>query len=315
MDQEAQQPKKRNKKKQFNDLGLGYKLTSANRRFINKDGSFNVIRKGKNRMTPYQYLTHLSWPGYLLIVVIYFTLVNAFFATLFLTAGIEYLQGVESGTSVHNFGEAFFFSVQTFTTVGYGAIHPVGTASNIIASLDALTGLLSVALATGLSFARFAKAQISIVFSEHSLISPYQNGTSFQFRVANALEHSIVDLEVNVTMTWITTNTKGIQKRKFKRLPLERDKVYLFPVNWTIVHPIDEDSPLWGKTQQELLAQKAEFLISLKAFDENYDQVIYTNSSYTADELIWDKRYQLMYREHEEGIEFDLDLLDETEDV
>ncbi len=279
----------------FDDLGLGTKIIQSER-IINKDGTFNVTREGQFFWTPYQSLVEMSWLSFLIIVLFVFFAINTSFGILYWMAGLEMLKGVgNTGSLIGDLANATFFSVQTFTTVGYGTMTPAGFITHLIASLNALIGLMAFALVTGLIFARFAKPKAQILVSDCALIAPYQEGTSFQFRIVNKRNSKIIDLEAFVVYTWIEKET-GNQIRKYANLKLERQKVALFPLNWTIVHPINEDSPLLGKTSEMLHEENAEFIVQVKGFDETYAQMVHINSSYLPEEVYWNVRFKKMYK-------------------
>jgi len=295
------------------DLGFGTQINSDNGRLINQDGSFNVIRKGLKSWTPYQDLVEMSWTSFLFLISGSYILINAFFALFFLLIGTESLTGIEKSHSL--FGEflhCFFFSIQTFTTVGYGAVSPMGIEANIIASLDALIGLMAFALFTGLLFARFSKPQSSIVFSKKAIIAPYPLGsTSLQIRIANVRDTKLMNLSTQVTMAWLE-EIDGIKKRRFALLELERNRVFLFPLNWTLVHSITDKSPLFGKTQQDCEKMEIEFLVLVQGYDETYAQTVHSNSSYLWNELIWNVRFEKMYHAEDGTTILNLDKISDT---
>jgi inward rectifier potassium channel len=230
-----------------NDLGFGSGITSGEDRLINRGGFYNILRRGGKAWRPYQALLEMSWLRFFALITAIYIVVNSVFALIYLTIGLEYLSGAEPANSpVGDFFVAFFFSVQTFTTVGYGAISPTGIAANIIASIDALVGLMGFALATGLFFARFAQPQSSILFSKKAVIRPYKDTPyeSFQFQIVNQRNNKLINLSAKVSMSWVSEDEKGRKARRFTLLELERDKVFLFPLNWVLVHIIDKDSPL-----------------------------------------------------------------------
>ncbi len=279
----------------FNDLGFGAKITEAGERLINKDGSFNIIRKGKKTWTPYQLLLGMSSTRFTLFSLTFFILINALFAGLFILIGVEQLNGVPKGNFINDFLYAFFFSVQTFTTVGYGGINPVGISANFVASLCASVGLVAFALITGLFFARFSKPRSHIAFSKKALLTTYKEGLHcFQFRIVNTRSHKIIDLEATVIFTWLEAVGEDM-KRHYANLKLERRKVFLFPLNWTIVHPIIKGSPLFGKTLTEIAEMHGEFMVMLKGFDESYNQLIHTNTSYIGKDMATDVKFHPMY--------------------
>lgn len=277
------------------DLGFGSKINSGGQRLINSDGSFNIERRGVRYWAPYQSSVEMSWPQFLGMILLAFIGINALFAIIFQIIGVHSLHGVDHQGVLENFANCFFFSVQTFTTVGYGAISPGGLPANIVASLCALVGLISFAIATGLFFARFSKPVANIKFSKHALIADYQGGKSFQFRIANKRDAKILDLEAKVTMAWTERLEDGGIRRRFAGLELERDQVYMFPLNWTIVHPIDENSPLNGKTKADLEFLNVEFIILIEGHHETYAQQVQRVYSYFWNEVIWDANFQPMY--------------------
>jgi inward rectifier potassium channel len=229
-----------------------------------------------------------TWPRFLLLVATGFLLVNVIFACLYLMIGIEHLKGLESDMSA--FANAFFFSFHTLTTVGYGNVYPEGTWANVISSIEAATGLMVFAIATGLLYGRFSRPSARIVYSKSAIIAPYQDGNSLQFRVTNARTNVLMNMEARV-MLMTVDSTDGVLKRSFVDLALERRGVYFFALTWTIVHPIDSDSPLFGKTREELAKVSAELLILIQGFDDTFSQVVHSRYSYRHDEMIWGAKF------------------------
>lgn len=300
----------------FQDLGLGNKLGKSGDRLIQQDGSFNIIRKGNIGWSSYQTLTGMSNGAFVLASFLFFVTINALFALLFLYVGIDQLNGVPRGGGKFNeFLYAFFLSVQTFTTVGYGVISPDGVSANLIASFCALTGLVSFALVTGLFFARFSRPRSYLAFSEIAILTPFQEGMSLQCRIVNQRSHKIIDLQAQMTMTWIEEKN-GVVQRRYSGLELERDKVFLFPLNWTLVHPINKQSPLHGKTLEEIKDMHAEFLVIVSCHDESYNQKIHANSSYVYKEIKENVKFEMMYSsENGKTTELYLDKLSSVKDL
>jgi inward rectifier potassium channel len=305
--------KNKTKKIEFNDLGFGTKITSK-KRFINKDGSYNITRNGQKLFTPYQTLVEMSWVKFIWVFIIFLISINFLFACLYVAIGVDALDGIKSTTLSQDLNHAFFFSIETFTTVGYGTVSPTGFPAHFLSAMDAFAGLMSFALATGLFFARFSKPEAQILFSKYAITAPYREISSFQFRIANLRNNKIINLEAQVVLTYLEKDGKGESNRRFKALKLERYKIFLFPLNWTIVHPIEKDSPLYGKSEEEVKEMNAEFLILLKGFDETFAQEVHSNSSYTWDEIQWNAKFKMMYHDNEEkGTVLELDKIDHIE--
>jgi len=303
--------------KQAQDPGLGEKYFRHTKRIINKDGSFNIKRTGGglSSINAFHYLINVSWTRFLLIVFAGFITTNIFFAVLYQLAGIENLTNAAAQDGLQSFLNTFFFSVQTFATVGYGGIHPTGILSNIIASLESMTGILSFALATGLLYGRFSKPSAKILFSDKAIIAPFKEGKALMFRVANSRDNILMEMEANAMMTSLDKGD-GRFTRKYFPLKLEIKFIYFFPLPWTIVHPIDEESPLYGKTAKDLEELEAELLIMVKGFDDSFSQHVITRSSYKYDEIEWDAKFIRAYTTDETGETIvDLEKVSQTEQV
>ena len=270
------------------DPGLTQKFEGRIRRSINKDGSFNVRKVGGRLrdINPYLFLVSISWPAFLGLVFIAFLATNLFFATLYYLGGPNSLHVTEGRNPVSNFEAEFFFSAQTLTTLGYGAIYPDGVFANSVAAIETMMGLLGFAVATGLLVGRVSQPSARIKYSEKCLITTYQDITSLQFRIANQRRNNLMDLRATVILMLVDECSNGL-RRDFFELPLERSGIYFFPITWTIVHPIDKDSPLFGKSDKDLERLQAEVLILIKGFDETFAQEVVSRYSYTYDEIFW----------------------------
>ena len=274
------------------DPGLTNQFAGQLRRAINKDGSFNVRRRGATwtSWNPYLFLVDTTWLRFMGVVLGVFLLVNLLFATAFYWIGLQHLAGSRQTSGVGPFASAFFFSVHTLTTVGYGNAYPTGFAANILAATEAAVGLMGFALATGLLFARFSRPSAKIVFSNHLLITKYGDITSLQFRIANQRNSNL--LEVEARMLLMTVEMIGGElRRQYIDLPLERPRILFFPLTWTVVHPIDNSSPLYGKTGEDLRRMQAEVLILVKGFDDTFSQMVNVRYSYRHDEVVWGSRF------------------------
>jgi inward rectifier potassium channel len=175
-----------------------------------------------------------------------------------------------------------------------------------VASLQALLGLMALAIATGLLFGRFSRPAARLAFSRQMVVAPYQSGSSLQFRVANRRSNNLMEVEARLMMSTVVPSDQGMQ-RKFQPLTLERPLIQFLPLSWTIVHPIDEASPLWGQKPEDLVKKQAEFLVLIKAFDDTFFQIVHVRYSYRYDELAWGARFVPAFEPDAQG-EMVLDL-------
>jgi len=276
------------------DLGFGSVVArESRRRLLNRNGSFNVRREGLNvwqTLSVYHYFVSITWPRFFLWVVGFYLAVNSLFASAYLACGDDALTGFAAASGVKRFGIAFFFSVETISTIGYGNITPLNGAANGVMAVEALLGLLAFGVAAGVIFARFARPTAQIVFSRNAIIAPYRGITAFMFRLVNQKKSELIDLEAQVILVRRKRGGSATD-REFIRLRLERDRVVFFPLSWTVVHPIDRESPLWGIGPEELAELESEFLVRLNGFDETFSQTVHSRSSYEADEVVWGARF------------------------
>jgi len=281
------------------DLGFGSVVSrESGQRLINHDGSFNVARYGLgvlDSFAPYHLLLTISWPGFLGIVGASYVTLNLLFAFAYLACGQEALVGASMAMFGGAFGRAFFFSIETFATIGYGQMAPNGVAANLVVTVEALVGLMYQALATGLLFARFTRPTAALLFSRNAVVGPYGTGQGLMFRLANRRRNEIIELEAQVLFSAMEPDGRGGLVRRYKPLALERNKVTFFPLSWTIVHPIDEASPLAARTPEDLERAEAEILVLLSGVDEALEQTVHVRSSYRANEIIWHARFQSMF--------------------
>ncbi|MFX0556192.1 ion channel [Maribacter sp. CXY002] len=301
-----------NKKEKYNDLGLDTKSISNDYRALNKDGTFNVKKENVSffeGINIFHSLVSMSWLHFFGVLVLGYFTINLLFASLYLLIGTEHLTGIYSTTTFGQFIEAFFFSAQTITTLGYGQIAPLNLAANIVAAIESLLGLLIFALATGLMYGRFSKPIATIKYSSHAVIAPYNKINGFMFRVVNPKNNQLLEVEVNVTLSLKRDNS---DLRDFYSLALERSKVVFFPTTWTVVHPIDSKSPLHGYDEHDVLEKEAEFIVVIKAFDESFSQSVYSRSSYKAQEIKWGEKFIYLTQRDRTGITVDVSKIDET---
>ncbi len=287
------------------DLGFGSVVArESRRRFLNRDGTFNVRREGLGfwqSLPAYHYLLTITWPKFLGLVAGAYLGTNALFAVLYVSAGAHALTGFESEAQPLRLANAFFFSVHTLATIGYGNIAPVNLAANLLVTLESLVGLLGFATIGGLVFARFARPTALILFSGNAIIAPYRGITALMFRVVNQKSNQIVQLEARVILS--RRKVGGTADREFIVLGLERTRVDFFPLAWTIVHPIDENSPFFGESERTFRRCEAEILVMLNGFDETFSQTVHTRSSYQGDEIVWGATFSSMFNPpREDGV-------------
>jgi inward rectifier potassium channel len=289
---------------EIQDLGFGAKVASQKQRLIDRDGSFNVVRTGQSffeRFSPYHYLVSISWLRFNTFVVVAYLVINILFAFIYLAFGVNNLN-IQHTHFLQDLLDSFFFSVQTFTTVGYGRLNPTSDIESFIAGIESLTGLMGFALATGLLYGRFSKPNAKIIYSKNAIIAPYKDITAFEFRISNARDNQLIEADIQVMLSMKDKGKGREAKRVFHNLSLERQKVTFFSLTWTIVHPIGKESPLYGLTANDLKEADAEFLILLKAFDDTFSQTVHSRSSYKYDEIIWDAAFRSVYLDTKSGI-------------
>ncbi|MEA2760886.1 MAG: inward rectifier potassium channel [Gemmatimonadaceae bacterium] len=291
-------PISRSPEDEFKDLGFGTEVArGVRRRLLNRDGTFNVTREGLNPLSAlslYHWLLIISWSKLLGFLTASYVALNALFAFAFLLCGPDALQSASGSFAGHSFYRAFFFSVDTFATIGYGNIIPVGVAANILVTIEALINILAIALATGVIFSRFSRPSARIVYSRNAIVAPYREKTALEFRIANGRTSQLIEVQIQVILTKLE-QVDGKSVRKFYDLDLERQRVVFFTLSWTVVHPIDPSSPVWGLTRKDLLDADAEILILLTGTDETLSQTVHSRSSYKADEIVWGAKFANMF--------------------
>lgn len=291
------------KAKSETDTGLSTVSSLVGGRMLNRDGSPNLQVKGMRffeRLNIYHALLSMPLWRFLLIVVIFFIVINVLFAGVYLWIGLEHLGGIETHSATEKFGEAFFFSAQTFTTVGYGRISPVGFMASFVASLEALCGLLSFAIATGLMYGRFARPKAYIQYSAHALFAPFKDGVALMMRLVPYTKNYLVNAEARFTIS-MKVFEEGVVKTRFFSAALDINKASTLMSNWTLVHPINHDSPLYGLKKEDIEAAETELLVFLEGFDESFSSTVVTRTSYTYRDFVYGARFKPMYHPSEDG--------------
>lgn len=277
--------------------GFGDNAGNYGGRFLNKNGESNTHKTGLGLLERYSWfhsMLKMKRTHFFLVVLSYYIIANFFFATIYYLIGVEHLSGMETTTHGDKFAEAFFFSAQTFTTVGYGRISPTGILTSAIASFEALIGLLTFAVATGLMYGRFSKPTAFIRFSNNALIAPFKNGTALMIRLSPFKNTILSDAEAKLTVG-LVVEENGKTINKFYPLKLEMDKVNTLNLSWTLVHTITEDSPLYSLTEEDFKTGSGEIMVFTKAFDDMFSNTVMARTSYTFNEIIYGARFTPMF--------------------
>lgn len=291
----------------------------ASGRFINKDGLPNVRRRGItvfNRLSWYHTMLNLSSFRFITYLVVMYILINLVFAFIYYLIGVEHLTGIDKSNPLDEFIDVFFFSSQTFTTVGYGRIAPVGFMASLVATFEAFLGLLTFAIATGLFYGRFSRPRAYLRFSDIAVIAPFQNVTALMFRLAPYKNNALTDADVTLS-TAIEINEEGTLKSNFYRLETQLSKINTLALNWTIVHKIDENSPFFGFSADDFKNTNIEIIVHVRAFDEVFSNTVVQRSSYVSREIIYGAKFISMYYPDKEkdSTVLDLDKINEYQKV
>ncbi|MEP7196047.1 MAG: Inward rectifier potassium channel Irk [Saprospiraceae bacterium] len=259
------------------DSGFGSAYRGSNSRVFRNDGEFNIERIGTTEVSVFHELLRMSWSKMIFLILIFYVVANFVFALSYFFVGPENLSGMQPGSDWYCFLQCYFFSVQSFTTVGYGGLFPKSLLSSTIAGLEALCGLLTFAIITGLVYTKFSKPNFRFNYSQNLLITPYKDIKGAMFRVVNAHKQKLMDVEAAMIFSYFPI---GSTTRAFRTLDLEIKKIFLFPLAWTINHPINDQSPLFGFSEQDFIDTRAEMIVLLSAYDEESGRIIKNQSSY-----------------------------------
>jgi inward rectifier potassium channel len=283
------------------NTGFGSNTSDYGGRFINKNGFPNIEKKGISyfaRMSWYHTLLQLPRWKFLVLLLVFYGILNLIFACIYYAIGVDKLEGIRANNRLEEFGEAYFFSAQTFTTVGYGRISPHGFATSSIAALEALVGLLSFAIATGLFYGRFSKPKAYLRFSENAIVAPFKNGIALMLRVAPFKNNNLSEVEARLT-TGLMIEENGKLNNKFFQMELEYSTVNTLSLSWTIVHPINENSPFYRYTAVDFANSSGEIIVYIKAFDDMFSNTVVARTSFTLKEVVVGAKFNPMYHKDE----------------
>ena len=262
--------------------------TSAFPRIVRRTGERGpLIRRADQAplLDVYHRVLALPLSGILALMAVTFVILNVLFAGLYLLAG-----GVDN-LSPGDVWNAFFFSVQTFGTIGYGYMFPRSFAADAIVTVETFVSMVFVALATGLVFARVSRPTARVTFSKVAVVNNFEGVPTLMFRAANRRANNILEAEVMMTMARDVRTSEGHEIRRFEELKVVRSRTPLFAYTWVVLHPIDASSPIFGQTSETLLRDHMEIVVVISGLDDRYAQRIHARHSYTADEIRWHKRF------------------------
>ncbi|MEI7472828.1 MAG: ion channel [Chitinophagaceae bacterium] len=307
------------KAKTESNSGFGVNAADYGGRFINKNGQPNLEKQGIGYFERISWFhTMLSMPRwkFFSLIFLFFVLINLLFAIAYFAIGVEHLSGMVTHSAWEQFGEAYFFSAQTFTTVGYGRVNPTGFITSALSSFEALIGLLSFAVVTGLLYGRFSRPKAYLKFSKNAIIAPFKNGLALMMRVAPYKNTSLTDAEAKLT-AGMMLEENGQRTNKFFSMELEFEKVNALTLSWTIVHPITENSPLYKFTKDDFSNGTGEILVYVKAFDDMFSNTVVARTSYTFKEIVFGVKFIPMYHKskQENSTILDLDKLNSFVEV
>jgi len=287
---------------ELQDPGTGNKYWENAPRIINKGGIFSINRVGDSFSLRdlFQHLLSASWTKFLSLVLLSYIVINAIFASIFYS-DITHLGGILLSSSfLEKWMHCFYFSCQTFTTVGYGAMAPNSHFLSLVSAFEALLGYVSFALIAGLLYGRFSRPRPRIKFSEKAIIGDYKGGKALMFRIANSRANVLLDLKIKVLLH-ITEGSGGDTNRRYHSLTTEINQIHFLPTSWTVVHPITKDSPLYNVELSEYDVRHTEVIVLLQAFDDSYSETIYKTNSYIANEIVSAKKFAPAFESHKDG--------------
>ncbi|MBP2617442.1 ion channel [Chryseobacterium jejuense] len=299
--------RKKIRQKNTENSGFG---SNASGRFINKDGLPNVKRTGVNvfnSLSWYHTMLNLSSFRFISYLVIAYILINLVFAMIYYLIGVGHLTGIDKSDPLNEFIDVFFFSSQTFTTVGYGRIAPVGFLASLVATFEAFLGLLTFAIATGLFYGRFSRPRAYLRFSDIAVIAPFEEGRALMFRLAPYKNNALTDADVIVS-TAIEVIENDVPKSNFYRLETQLGKINTLALNWTVVHKINESSPFYGFSEDDFKSTDIEIIVQIRAFDEVFSNTVVQRSSYVTGEIVYGAKFVTMYYPDKNNLATVLDL-------
>ena len=280
------------------NTGFGTNAANYGGRLLNSDGTPNIEKRGMGlfaRVSWFHSMLSISGWRFFLIILFFYIFVNLVFTIIYYFIGVEHLIGLKTNSESEKLMEAFFFSTQTYTTVGYGRISPSGFLMNAVSSFHALIGLLSFAVATGLMYGRFSRPKAFIKFAENAVIAPYKDLSALMIRLTPFKNTTLTDAESKMTLVIMTDEEDGKTSNQFFTLDLELSSINALTLSWTVVHPITKDSPLYGFLKEDFANAKGEIIVFVKAFDDMFSNTVIARTSYTFQEIIYGYKFIPMF--------------------
>jgi inward rectifier potassium channel len=283
------------------DPGFGLDFKNNVKRLINDDGTYNIKRVGGlgGIKDLYKSLIQIRWYWFTLLAILYYLLINLFFALAYFVIGVDQLNGLEN--DMDPFMRSFFFSIQTFSTIGYGSISPVGIGANMIATFEAFTGFVSAALITGLVYGRFSRPKSLIRFSKNVIITEFNGERAVMFKIVNRRNEILLNTSTRVLLTLDKNSNTNQYQKNYYTLKLQIDKINFFPLTWTLVHIVDSNSPLNGVSLKDLSDRNAEMIVVVESFDQTHQQVIIEKHSYGANDWIENVKFKRNFNTNKNG--------------
>jgi inward rectifier potassium channel len=273
-------------------------------RILPRNGRFRAIYLGgRNRgwwEDLYVRLIDAKWRYLFAGIALLYLIINLVFATAYLALG----DGIENARP-GSFTDTFFFSVQTMATIGYGKLVPNSILANILVTVEAFSGFVYFAIVTGLMFSKFSRPTARVLFSEKAVICPYNGVPHLMLRMANQRGNRIVDAKVQLVVLLDEVTAEGHDMRRFHDLKLVREKIPMMQLTWTVMHPLDETSPLYHACDESLHDRNAEVVVSLTGLDETLSQTIHARYSYIPEEIACDSMFVDILNRTDKGVEVD----------
>lgn len=268
-------------------------------RILNHNGRFQIVGLGAWHSywrDPYHLLLTVPWTGFVGLIALFYMSLNAGFALAYLAGG-DCIANARPGS----FADAFFFSVQTLASIGYGAMYPKTLYANLLVTTEALTGILGVAVITGLAFARFSRPTARVIFSRVAVIALFNGVPTLMLRAANQRRNQILEATMQIHLMRDEVTQEGHFMRRFYKLPLAHSETPTFTLSWTAMHPINQHSPLYGSTPEALAKDRVFLIVSLSGVDETVAQTIHARHSYTAEAILWNHRFVDLFSDTADG--------------